>query len=143
MKRNIIFANGAALTALVAAGFMTNTDPAVAQPTDQDADEVVVVEAPIQRQTVGRAAATGARTEIIELSRQVSFADLDLTKHADVMELEKRIEATAKEACAKLDEMFPLAPSDPGDQWRCTKRAVASAQDQLQAAISEAASKDA
>lgn len=141
MNRNCLIANLAAVTALVATGIMIKTDPAMAQQTNREADEVVVVEAPIKRQTVGRSAATGAKTEIIELSRQVNFSDLDLSKHADVIELEKRIEATAKEACMKLDEMFPLAASDPGDRWRCTRQAVASAEEQFQGAIEDAASR--
>ncbi|NIM21450.1 MAG: UrcA family protein, partial [Candidatus Latescibacteria bacterium] len=92
----------ATLTALIAAGIVIDTIPANAQQASEEQtkeviDEIIEVEAPIERST-----------ETIALKRQVSFADLDLSKHSDVIELEKRVEIVAKEACEKLEEMYPF-----------------------------------
>ncbi len=141
MKKNRFFVYCATFAALVATGFIIKTDPAIAQQaseeqTSEEVQELILVEAPIERRKVGRADAIGARTEIIELRRQVSFADLDLSKHADVTELEKRIETTAKESCEKLDEMYPLAT--PDSIRRCTESAIKSTEEKVQAAIAAA-----
>ena len=117
----------ATFLALTAIGLVINTDLAVAQQTSEVAEEVVVV-APFERpRVVGRSRTTGAPLELIELKRQVSYADLDLSKAADVTELETRIEATAKESCEKLFDMFSVGLSDKAEIRRCTKQAINSA----------------
>jgi len=140
MKKNRFFVYCATFTALVATGFVINTDSANAQQASEVIEEIVQVEAPIERQQVGPADASGMRTETIGLKRQVSFADLDLSKHADVTELEKRIETIAKESCEKLEEMYPLPrpPSKSADIRRCTEKAIKSTEEELQAAIAAA-----
>ncbi len=122
-----------ALLALAATGLFIKTDPAIAQQV-AEAMEEIVVEAPIVRRQVGRSAA-GAKIEVIELRRRLSYADLDLSKDADVTELKTRIETTAKESCEQLSEMFPLSPSDRGEIHHCTNKAVNGAEEQVQAAI--------
>ncbi len=77
----------------------------------------------------------GARVEIIQLSRPVSFKDLDLTKTADAAKLEQRIGETAKAACKQLDEMYPLTASPGGS---CVKDATDSAMVKAKAAIAAA-----
>ena len=100
-----------------------------------------MVTAPTERRMVGRTAA-GARVEIIELRRRVSYANLDLTKHADVTELKARIETVAKESCEKLDEMFPfIEPTGRDEIRRCTKRAINGTEAELQATIAAAANR--
>jgi UrcA family protein len=90
----------AAVLILAMAGLVTNTDLAMAQGASEEqiseeSPEVIVV-AP-KEDTIG------FRTVTDKLSRPVNYADLDLTKHADVIELENRIETTAKEVCKELN----------------------------------------
>jgi UrcA family protein len=126
----------AALLALAATGLFVKTDPAIAQQGAEPMEEIVV-EAPIVRRQVGRSAA-GAKIEVIELRRRLSYADLDLSKDADVTELKTRIETTAKESCEQLSDMFPLNPSDTSEIHRCTNQAVNGAEEQVQTAIAAA-----
>jgi len=71
---------------------------------------------------------------------KVSYADLDLSKRADVTELKKRIEATAKESCEKLEEMYPLPrePSRSSNIRSCVEEAVDSSTEAIEAAIAAA-----
>ena len=126
----------AALLALAATGLFVKIDPAIAQQGAEPMEEIVV-EAPIVRRQVGRSAA-GAKIEVIELRRRLSYADLDLSKDADVTELKTRIETTAKESCEQLSDMFPLNPSDRSEIHRCTNQAVNGAEEQVQTAIAAA-----
>jgi len=121
-----------AILALAATGLVFKTGPAVAQQANEVMEEVVV-EAPIAVRQVGRSSTTGAKIELIEFKRRVSYADLDLSKHADVIELETRVETTAKESCEKLSAMYPLDSAT--ESWRCVKKTINSAEEQVQAAI--------
>ncbi len=120
-----------AFLALAATGLVFKTGLAVAQHASEMMDEVVV-EAPITVRQVGRTN-IGARIELIELKRRVSYADLDLSKHADVIELEARVETISKESCEKLSAMYPL--DSVTERRRCIKKAINSAEKQVQAAI--------
>ena len=120
--------------ALAVTGCFIGANMAVAQ----DVVEEIVVRAPIERIEVKRSVGSSSRTEIIELNRYISIADLDLTKHSDVNELDARIEAIAKESCQKLSDMFPLHRSDPAELNSCKKKAIASAKKQKEAAIAAA-----
>lgn len=142
MRNDQSFVYCASITALIAIGLVLTSNSVNAQQTGQERtseviEEVVAVESPIERE---RAGPTGMTIEIIGLKRQVSFADLDLSKHADVTELERRIETTAKESCEKLEEMYPLPrnPSRSADIRRCTKQAIGNAADEIDAAIAAA-----
>ncbi len=132
------FVSGA-FFALAATGLVINADPAIAQQADEEViEEIVVTAPPVRRQFKRRRG--GGWDEVVELRRRVSFADLDLSKHQDITELETRIETTAREACEKLQEMFPLSiPPGRAGVRRCRKTAERSAEDQLQAAIAAAA----
>lgn len=110
--------------------------PAHAQGDETEViEEIVVVRAPIERRTVEPAGPGQPKTEVIELSRQVSFADLDLTRHKDVEQLRGRIQETAERACEQLNQMFPVTREGVQGTARCVKRAVADAEKQLEAAI--------
>ncbi len=126
---------GALVVAVVLAGHSvraqqssgTSQEPsAVPEPTQE-----IIVVAPevVQRKTVGRATATGAPIEVISISRRVSYADLNLSKHEDTDELKKRIAETAKAACKQLDTLYPeaLYPPMPSEQ-NCVKTATDEAQ---------------
>lgn len=127
---------------LPAAAFLATgagVTPAYAQDSGADViEEIVVVRAPIERRTVETSGPGRPETEIIELSRQVSFADLDLTRHMDVEQLRGRIRETAERACERLNEMFPVTREGVQGTARCVKRAVADAEKQLEAAIEAA-----
>lgn len=118
--------------ALVTTGLFIG--PAVAQQASEEMEEIIV-RAPIGIHELGRSSAAGSKTRIIELKRRVSFADLDLSKHADINELDTRIEAAAKESCEKLSDMFPLNWEGPAERRRCAKNAIASAEKQKGLAI--------
>ncbi len=108
-----------------------------AQQLAGEMEEVVVIEAPIVRKWTERGR-YGGKVEVIELRRRVSYADLDLAKHADVTTLETRIEDTAKESCKTLSGMFPLDPMDKTELRSCTKKAVNGTKEQVKAAIKAA-----
>jgi len=123
-------------------GLAIQSELANAQETGADSsskviEEIVAVEAPIQRERTGP---LGRTIETIGLTRQVSYADLDLSKRADVTELKKRIEATAKESCEKLEEMYPLPrePSRSSNIRSCVEEAVDSSTEAIEAAIAAA-----
>jgi UrcA family protein len=94
--------------------------------------EVTVVAPRLVRQEVGREPATASTVELVSLTRRVSYSDLDLALHASVLELERRIEATAREACAQLARLFPLSDPKTPD---CVAEAVAGARAQAQQAV--------
>ncbi len=127
---------------LVAAGLLAWAGAAGAQEAGEKkasaAIEEVVVEAPVVRRKVAATSPTGYTTEMIQLKRQVTFADLDLTDDGDVKELEARIETTAKEACQALDDMLDRDKQDPTDVFRCTKQAIKDAKEELEAVVAAA-----
>lgn len=133
----------ATFTAFVFAAFIVNTGPAIAQEVKSDStgeviEEIVKMEALIERRLTGRPSDVGARIEVIELRRSVSFADLDLSKVKDLAEFNSRIENTAKESCEKLAKMFPIPVSGHSDIQRCIREAIASTQDKLETVIAKA-----
>ena len=136
LKRLGALAASVALLALLS--FTWTTDlTAVAQQAAEVIEEVVVIAAPIERRWTERGK-YGGEVEVIELTRRVSYADLDLSKQADVTVLETRIETAAKDSCEKLSEMFPLSPSDNAEIRRCINKASDGTEEQVQAAIAAA-----
>ena len=127
----------AGFLALAATGFVIKTDPAIAQQATEEILEEIVVEVPIVRRQVRRTA-IGAEIEVIELRRRVSYADLDLSKDADVTALKARIETTAKESCEQLSDMSTFDQSDRREIQSCTNQAVDSTEEKVQAAIAAA-----
>ena len=81
---------------------------------------------------------TGYRTEMVSMRQVVTYADLDLMFHEDVKELERRIAASAREACETLEKAFPLGQKDTADIRRCEQRAIEDAEDDLQAVVAAA-----
>ena len=113
--------------------------PALADEHDKTMEEITV-QAPIniQRDVQHSARDPMVKTEVIELKREVYIGDLDLSKHADVMELEARIEKVAQDSCSKLNDMFPLSSRHSKDARRCVKHAIESAMAEKTAAIAAA-----
>jgi UrcA family protein len=106
----------------------------------QEEIERIIIRAPYERIEIKKSAATHPpfKTEIVELKRLVNINDLDLTKTADVTELNSRIESVAKESCQKLSDMFPLESTDPAEMHSCERKAIASARKQIEQVIAEA-----
>jgi UrcA family protein len=125
---------------LAIAGLSLAATPVAAQEETEILEKLVVVQAPIafKRKSENRASHPVIPSEIVELKRPVSFADLDLADSADVMELDTRIKATAEDACEMLAEMFPFDATGKAEIHRCMKRAIASALDQKERAIAAA-----
>jgi UrcA family protein len=97
--------------------------------------ELTVVAPRLVRRQTARDSASGAPAELVSLTRRVSYSDLDLTRYADVRELDRRIETVAREACEQLAGVFPLSDSNTPD---CVAEAVAGAKAQAERAIAAA-----
>lgn len=120
--------------ALVVTGACFAASLAVAQ----EVIEKIIIRAPYERIKVQSSTSSQFKTEIMELKRLVNIEDLDLTKYADVTELNSRIESVAKESCQKLSDMSPMNRSDPAEMHRCKINAIASAKKQTEQAIAAA-----
>jgi UrcA family protein len=131
MKRNPRFLSGTSLAALLTAMFTFVAGSVFAQQTE----EIVVKAKPRARITV-KSDAAGRATETLTLERHISYADLDLSKYADVTELKKRIEINAREACDQLDGMRPIPRWSASEKQDCVDSAIDSGNESLQAAIS-------
>ena len=107
---------------LVASAFATNRLPPI------------TVQAPVSKVVVGRST-IGVPIEETTVKRRVSYADLDLTTYAGATELKRRVREAAREACTKLDSLYPYedrqAPS-------CVSDAIAAASRQVNDAIARA-----
>jgi UrcA family protein len=89
----------------------------------------------VSKTVVGRSMSTGAPVERITLARSVKFADLDLRTENGALELEKRVDETAKVACSELDKLLPLTPRGGAG---CIKEAAESGMVQARRAIAAA-----
>ena len=74
----------------------------------------------VSEKSVGKTS-SGIPIVDISLSYGVSAKDLDLASHAGAMELEKRVNDAALEACKELNRQYP--ESKPSDR-ECAKNAV-------------------
>jgi len=85
-------------------------------------------------------ARTGIQTEKVQLSRNVSFKDLDLTTSGGATALEQRIRDTADSVCKQLKDINPTnsAQNEELDQKTCVNGAVKSAMTQMKQAIASA-----
>lgn len=143
MFANKSLVTGAATAvSLLAMGLLLLAQPVLSQEDEEEhstaAIEEVRVEAPVVTRKVTARGPSGYTTEVIQLRRHVSYADLDLTNEKDVEEFEKRIEMTAKEACKALKELFPKGQKDAGDVYRCTKYAIANSEKELESLVATA-----
>jgi UrcA family protein len=135
-----LLVNSAIFLSLVMAGLLTQSGQAIADQTTTDIEEIIV-RAPmsVERQEVKNVSSSAmVTTEVVELKRLISFADLDLSREADVKLLEARIEVIAKDSCEKLSDMFPLDRSGYRELQRCAKNAIHSALQHKERAIAAA-----
>jgi len=127
----------AAAVALLASGLSMTAATAPAQQSSEPLEEIVILEAPAVIRYPEAKSPVGSPYEAVELTRRVSYADLDLSQSSDVKALENRVDVTAKETCRDLSEMF--APYMTTDQTNtCVRRAVADAMDQVDSAVAMA-----
>lgn len=83
---------------------------------------------------------TGIQTERVQLSRNVSFKDLDLTTPSGASELEQRIHESADSVCKQLKDINPTnsAQNEEMDQKTCVNGAVKAAMKQMKQAVASA-----
>jgi UrcA family protein len=115
---------------LAALGLTLLSDAAIAQPDES----TVVSPREVTREQVGRSATTGAPIEDVVVTQQITYSDLNLNKPADVNELNDRIKDAAQDSCSELDRILPQT-SSIRVRWECVRRAVRSANAQVNAAV--------
>ena len=106
--------------------------------------EQVMITSPyvIKREAVTAARAQGLRNpELVSISRPVSYSDLDMSKPADVAQLQTRARNTVRDVCQELGQLYPRT----GGQFiytntDCVKKATDEAMDTIKQ-IADAASK--
>ena len=96
--------------------------------------EVTVIAPRLLIRKLGRDA-VGVPTEVVSLTRHVTYADLDLRKPADAQTLEKRVDDMAKVACDQLAALYPMAAPESPD---CIREATDGAMRQVHASIDAA-----
>ena len=71
------------------------------------------------------------------MSQLLSYSDLDLTKPADLKELERRVTQTATDVCRELNKRFPadlyhsVTQFSPGRRYDCVQEAVKDGMNQV------------
>ena len=134
MNQNI-FARRSTQFLLVAmgAGLAVMGSPAIAQPIE----EITVTAPSIYQEIKGHKASTTAPGERITVTHYINYADLDLSKSADVAELETRVNNSAKAVCVQLDKLFPLIRPD----LNCVRKAADGGMEQVHQAVAAAGHK--
>lgn len=134
-----MFRNLATVAALAAIPLAPAAAEPVGQTAEQPSGDEIVVEAPRTLRPPNlpapkRTNRFRGETELVAKVRVgVFYHDLRLADPKDAARLTERIEATARQACAYLDELYPLQ-QDPD----CSKRAVDAAAPAARAAIAKA-----
>ena len=101
--------------------------------SDDYDEEITAIEGSVTRRQERRTK-LGFPIEIVQLKQRVSYADLDLSKEADVTVFELRVETAAKRSCEELANRQSLELGG----WtitRCTSEAIDRSVEQMQAAI--------
>jgi UrcA family protein len=107
----------AAAVGVVALGLISGS--AIAE----DSGHVTVQASRVMKKDVGHTS-SGIPIVDMSLSYGVTAVGLNLVKHADVVELEKRVNDAAHAACKELGRQYP--DSTPGDA-ECARTAVSNA----------------
>jgi len=133
-KYAMFVAVGAIFCGLAATGWAATSASSVppAGAATHEENERVVIHAP---EMVVKRMGTDARqyglrnAEVITGEKSVNFADLDLSKPADVRELEKRISETARDICEDLNRRYPRSSFQVVVDRDCVKTATDEAMD--------------
>lgn len=82
--------------------------------------------------------ANGRPVEIVQLSRAVSYADLDLSTYTGATELQARIKTVAKAVCKELEDLYATSSEAGLPSGSCVQEAINSATPQLKMAVAAA-----
>jgi len=127
--RNILLAAAAAGLTL---GFTLPTSAQEYRDVSYGSTEEVIVTAPRPPQERGD---YGAPIRDVALSSEIRFDDLDLTTGYGARTLQRRVSATARDLCRRLEVRYPVATSDSPP---CYRTAYENAMDQADEAIAQA-----
>ena len=103
---------------------LSTAGTAIAQtPTEPQSLDTITVVAPRITYTIrrDRSSAVPQRIEVAEKTALVSYADLDLTRTADLYTLESRVDEAAARVCGELAQQFPDGEPSSGV---CARRAA-------------------
>jgi UrcA family protein len=96
-------------------------------PTHEDVSEAIIVRPGYgyaeKRNLIGRHDGEINPTQY-SISRPVSYSDLDLTRHADFVELRIRVREAASDMCLQLDDQFPELRNDRNADMECIRDAT-------------------
>jgi len=100
--------------------------PTFARPASE---EMTVYESPftIRQELINRGWGRQVSESRISVGKNVSFADLDLSKGADVAKMQDRIRDAARDSCRELNRRFPptvFAPVDSVSRRNCVRNAT-------------------
>jgi UrcA family protein len=128
----------ALLAAATAIAFATSSAVAMGQ-DGQDSPAVRIEAAKVTTVTLGYS--HGIRSEAIQLSSKVSYADLNLTTPSGAAQLESRIRDTASSICKQLMDVSPAtaALAEGVDRQDCMNGAVKEAMIKAKQVIASAA----
>lgn len=97
---------------------------------------IVTAAAPPHTQRTTEGAPGGARVDLLSVQYHVHLAGLDLTKHADVVQLEDQVKVAAQKACKSIQDQYPTRSMS--DQQSCvsdaTNKSMAQVKDLVAAA---------
>ena len=108
------------------------TAPAWAAPES----EQITVDGPytVRQEMTQRSMGGEMGEQHLSVSQNVSYADLDLTKYADVETLRQRVRTAAKDSCRELGRRFPVSMYIPLTTDTCARDAARNALAQVDAA---------
>lgn len=117
MSRNNLSKSLVGLAAAVAASALCGTAFAA------DLPEIVVeAAAPVHVENTGKGMPGGASVEILSVKYNVHTGNLDLTKHDDVLALDRLIQSAAKKGCDDIGARYPARTMS--DAKACVDEAV-------------------
>jgi len=109
---------------------------ALAQTTTQQSEVTVQGAGTVTRTQVGRSP-SGIPIEQVQLTRRVSYRDLNLATSAGQQELKHRIRNVAFDTCEQLQNLYPGATWDTSSQ-DCVNGAIRGARAQVNTAVAMA-----
>lgn len=124
-----------ALTALGALALVSSSALALAQSKDPIPEVTVTVHKPVSK--LGRDV-NGRPVEVVQLTREVSYADLDISTYSGARALHARIKTAATAVCEELASKYPWASEYNLPAGSCVQEAIDSATPRLNAAIASA-----
>ena len=128
VARHVMITLGAFTLALVSAACF-------AQSNEELPEIAVKAEAPVVRDGFD---ANHRPVEIVQLSRRVGYADLNVGTHSGAVELQQRVEMAAKVVCDELERRYPNSTETGLQAGTCIQEAINSVKAEVGAAIAAA-----